>query len=85
MFFFVLNSELVNHLSDLDNITIIIASLAHDVGHPGVNNRFLVNNRENIAMVYNDISVLENMHASVCFDVMKAEDRNILKILDTET
>ena len=71
LIYFIQNSILVKHLSDLDNISIVIASFTHDVGHPGVNNRFLINNRENLALTYNDISVLENMHASVAFEKMK--------------
>lgn len=45
----------------------IIASLAHDIGHPAFTNRFLVNTRDDIAVLYNDISVLENMHCSRTF------------------
>ena len=74
----------MKELSDLDNLSIIMASLCHDVGHPGVNNRFLVNNREPIAMTYNDISVLENMHSSVTFEIMTEQDKNLLENLSTE-
>ena len=44
-----------------------MAVLGHDVGHPGLNNRFLVNNSENLAVIYIDVSVLENMHAGATF------------------
>ena len=71
MLYFIYNSNLIENLSDLDNLSIVIAAISHDVGHPGVNNRFLINNREALALTYNDYSVLENMHACVCFEVMK--------------
>jgi len=42
----------------------MIAALGHDVGHFARNNRFLIATRDALAMTYNDISVLENFHAS---------------------
>ena len=47
-----------------------MANFGHDVGHPRLNNRSLVNNLEEMASVYNDISVLENMHASITFNTI---------------
>ena len=56
----------------------VIAALGHDVGHPGVNNRYLVNSSDYLAIRYNDISVLENMHASLTFSLMEGNNCNIL-------
>mmetsp|Transcript_4008 Transcript_4008/g.9349 ORF Transcript_4008/g.9349 Transcript_4008/m.9349 type:complete len:876 (-) Transcript_4008:147-2774(-) len=42
----------------------IIAALGHDVGHFGKNNLFLINARHELAVTYNDRSVLENFHAA---------------------
>ena len=53
--------------SDIELFSIILASVAHDVGHPGFNNAFQVNASTPLALRYNDISVLENMHASRAF------------------
>ena len=69
--YFVMNSFLKESLENIENVAIIIACFGHDVGHPGLNNRFLVNNREDIATTYNDISVLENMHSALTFTTMK--------------
>ena len=39
----------------------LVAALCHDLGHPGVSNKFLVETRHELAMTYNDRSCLENM------------------------
>ncbi|KAH3768024.1 3'5'-cyclic nucleotide phosphodiesterase [Pelomyxa schiedti] len=48
----------------LDIFALILAGAAHDVGHPGVNNAFLIATGDELALHYNDRSVLENFHAS---------------------
>lgn len=39
---FFTNKGLGSHLSNLDISCLIISSLAHDIGHPGLNNAFLI-------------------------------------------
>lgn len=77
MLFFILNSHIVKHINDIDMISCIIAALAHDIHHPGLTNRFLVNTGDRLALEYNDRSVLENMHASKTFLLLNSEDSNI--------
>jgi hypothetical protein len=43
-------------------LALVISSLTHDIGHKGINNAFLVATRDPLATLYNDQSVLENMH-----------------------
>lgn len=47
-----------------------MAAAIHDFEHPGVNNAFLINSESDLALKYNDTSVLENYHASRAFEVM---------------
>jgi len=54
-------------LPALERFAIVLAAATHDLAHPGVNNDFLVRTRAQEAMVYNDRSVNENMHASEAF------------------
>ena len=81
MLYFVFNSEIIKSLNSLDLLSIVLASLGHDVGHPGLTNRFLVNNRDPLAIQYNDNSVLENMHCSLTFGIMNKPGCNVLQSL----
>jgi hypothetical protein len=67
-YFYLLNiSGLIDYLKPADILVIIITTLCHDLGHFGVNNRFLVNIRHKLAIQYNDICVLEQMHSAKIF------------------
>ena len=82
--YLVANSDIHKHMSSLELLAGIIATVGHDAGHPGKTNRFLVLNRDDIAMAYNDISVLEMMHASIIFNICKDSDSNLLLNLDRQ-
>lgn len=65
-------------LSAIEHFGAIVAALAHDVDHPGLNNGFLVNTHDEMALLYNDQSVLENHHVAQTFLLMRDESLNIL-------
>jgi len=52
---------------------LMIAAVAHDVGHPGFNNVFLVEACDALAYRYNDASPLENMHCSTLFEILRSQ------------
>jgi hypothetical protein len=54
-------------LDDIEFASMIIGGACHDHEHPGVNNAFLIENREELAIKYNDVSVLENHHVASTF------------------
>ncbi|OMJ92118.1 hypothetical protein SteCoe_5224 [Stentor coeruleus] len=82
--FFILQSDIIKSLTEIDIVASIISALGHDVGHPALTNRFLVNNRDKIAIRYNDASVLESMHTAKTFKLLSIQDSNIFKNLSTE-
>jgi len=43
------NSDFFANLLDIEMLTVIISHLAHDVAHPGLNNRFLINFSDDLA------------------------------------
>ena len=58
-----------------------MASLCHDVNHPGLNNAYLTLTKDKLALKFNDSSVLENMHANLTFRILNKESQNIIKHL----
>merc|ERR1712100_642037 len=64
-------SEANDIISPVDIFAVLVASVGHDIAHPGVNQQFLVQTRHELAMTYNDKSVLENMHCAELYAVMK--------------
>lgn len=47
------NSFMSSSLSELEILIVIVSHLAHDVGHPGFTNRFLINFQDKLAMQCN--------------------------------
>ena len=59
--------------------------ICHDYKHPGVNNNFLIDTDDNIALTYNDIGVLENMHVSEAFKLMHSDNNfNVFEGFDRD-
>lgn len=58
-------------LKPFDALTLLIAALGHDVGHPGVNNAFLVALNAPLAQLYNDRSVLEAFHCAAYSQILR--------------
>lgn len=54
-------------MEPMDEVTSLIAATAHDVDHPGKSSAFLCNSDNILAILYNDISVLESHHAAFTF------------------
>jgi hypothetical protein len=79
-----LHSHASAYMSKLEISACLIAALAHDVNHPGVNNGFLVKTKHELALLHNDKSPLENMHAAALYEIMRDDSCNILKHLSDE-
>ncbi|KAH3766236.1 cAMP-specific 3',5'-cAMP phosphodiesterase 4 [Pelomyxa schiedti] len=77
-------TELLCNIPPLEKLALLIAALAHDLCHPGVNNNFLVSSMDPLAIQYNDQSVLESMHAARLFQLLKQENLNFLKHLSID-
>jgi 3',5'-cyclic-nucleotide phosphodiesterase len=58
-------------LGPFDALTLLVTAIGHDVGHPGVNNAFLVSLNAPLAQLYNDRSVLESFHCAAYSQILR--------------
>ncbi|XP_025191870.1 high affinity cAMP-specific and IBMX-insensitive 3',5'-cyclic phosphodiesterase 8-like isoform X2 [Melanaphis sacchari] len=73
-------------LDQLDEACCLIAAITHDIDHPGKSSAFLCNSKNDLAILYNDISVLESHHAALTFKLTTKDERlNIFKGLEKDT
>ncbi len=63
-YYYIKNIGLNDYLDSHEQNILMISSLAHDIGHTGKTNAFEISSYSNLAVCYNDESVLENYHAS---------------------
>ena len=83
IFFSHSNAEKIANTNVLDLLSIFISALGHDIGHPGFTNTFQINDSTDMAITYNDISVLENFHSSTLFKTVRKTETNIFEKLST--
>jgi hypothetical protein len=81
LFFLNSNAEKMFQTTVLDLLSIFIAALGHDLGHPGLTNNFHVNASTELAITYNDASCLENFHCCKLFTILKKDETNIFEKL----
>lgn len=58
------------YLRDIEVLSILIGGIGHDLDHPGTNNAFQIQSQSELAVLYNDISVLESHHAATLFKIL---------------
>ncbi|XDG00717.1 hypothetical protein ABKA04_000332 [Annulohypoxylon sp. FPYF3050] len=64
-------SPLAYLIRPFEALTLLIGAIGHDVGHPGVNNGFLVVLNAPLAQLYNDRSVLESFHCAAYSQILR--------------
>lgn len=83
----VTKSPIASLVTPFDALTLLISAIGHDVGHPGVNNFFLVKLNAPLAQLYNDNSVLEAFHCAAFSQILRRhwpaafKDKQLRKLL----
>ena len=84
--FFLERDPVKSLLDSVDEAICLIGAIIHDVDHPGRSSAFLCNSRSDLAILYNDTTVLENHHSALGFKLTHSDERvNIFQNLDAET
>lgn len=72
-------------MSTFDHLLSLIAAAVHDLAHDGVTNMFHIKTRSELAIRYNDRSVLESMHAATTFELMRENEAlDFLSMINTK-
>ena len=72
------------NLSDLDVFAALLAAVAHDLDHQGVNNAHLVTTGHALSLLYNDQSVQEMHHCATLFKLLQRPAMNVLMSMGKE-
>ncbi len=80
--YFITTCGLGASLTDIEMVSLLLGAIVHDFKHPGRSNAFLMNSCNELSLLYNDISVLENYHASEAFRVLRQDECNFLRNVD---
>ena len=83
LFIYLSKSKVIDYLllNKLDILSLLIAGICHDVGHKGYNNDYHIKTFSDLAILYNDKSILENYHITETFKLLKNDKLNILRNL----
>lgn len=76
--------SLTGVFSQVEVMAALVAAAVHDVEHPGVTNLYLISIRHELAIMYNDSSVLENHHVATAFRALQKPKCNFLERLDMD-
>ena len=64
-------------LTHADFGSMMLACFCHDYEHPGYNNAYMVSTKSELAIRYNDKSVLESHHIAATFGVLQRKENDI--------
>lgn len=71
MYYFLKTSGMRSYLNATEILACVMATVIHDIGHPGYDSNFLITTEHELAILYNHQSVLENHHCSLGFRTIK--------------
>ncbi|XP_030636374.1 cGMP-specific 3',5'-cyclic phosphodiesterase [Chanos chanos] len=83
MFAVLKSGRLQNHLSDLEILALMIATLSHDLDHRGVNNSYIKRSEHPLAQLYCH-STMEHHHFDQCLMILNSPGNQILSSLSLD-
>lgn len=83
--YFLLKLRKKDIFDPLDEAICLISAVVHDIDHPGKSSPFLCNSDHELAILYNDRSVLESHHAAFAFKLTLSDEKvNIFQKLERD-
>jgi len=70
-----MDRQYLKRIDPIEIFSLLLAAGFHDVGHPGTTNLFQQNALTPLAIRYNDVSILENMHSAVGHSMLMGEEK----------
>lgn len=66
---------------EIECFSLLLSGLVHDLDHPGLNNVYHANAVTALAIRYNDVSILENYHCALAFEILYNPQFNVVPAL----
>lgn len=85
VYFLVKYTKCGNSFDKLAQAALVFAGIMHDIDHTGVNNTYEMNSSSELAIRYNDVSILENHHCSTAFSILQQEKFSIFSNFNFST
>lgn len=80
--YFISHPMLDKLLTIEEKFACVVAAIAHDVDHPGINNSYEIKHLEPLSIIYNNKSILENHHCALTFKILnECPECNVFKNL----
>ena len=73
-----LRQDFASSFTPLEKFALVLAAFAHDVGHNGKNNDFLIKTQDPMATRFEDQSPLENYHLCLARKLLEGSEVNFL-------
>jgi hypothetical protein len=70
------------YLLSTDRFAMIAGAVVHDFDHPGTNNTYHSNKQTRLAIVYNDVSILESYHCARTWELFSKTEYDVFHPLD---
>jgi len=84
MFVLLTTMNVRRFLRPVDVFAVMVASLCHDCGHPGLTNAYLIATKSPLGVDCIDQSVLEHHHCSVAFELLRRTEPSLLANLSAD-
>lgn len=83
LYSFLVSGKSLELLSYVEIFALLVTTFVHDLGHPGVNNAFLIATEDALSLEYNDQSPLENFHCASAWSILTDPSTNIIEGLSS--